>query len=385
MPNPFYAATNRAALHPTNGLLLVTRLDGPSAAIARGLVDKAMEAETNGLWGRAYIDSRGLTNGGYKAGDNWMRQAAAAARQAGYETVLDEKPETFSASYPMSQIALYLGWYDQQVSGPFTRPTVEFMPGAFAYHLYSFSAQTIRASNQSWVAVLLQKGATCTMGMVDEPYLHYTPDVSICAVALVSLGYSFGEAAYASQTALSWQTTILGDPLYRPWGQREGELRAALVQRGSPLAEWSYLMSANRKLTIRAALPVVLDALESEPATRRSAVLTEKVGDLYWAHGKIPDAIGAYEAALNRGPSPMQRLRLMLSLAEKRAVYGPDDKALAWYDTVLKEFPNYPDALKLHQQMLPIAKRIGRANVVERCEKEIQRLSAAPVNSTKRP
>ena len=144
-------------------------------------------------------------------------------------------------------------------------------------------------------------------------------------------------------------------------------------------------MSANRKLTIRAALPVVLDALESEPATRRSAVLTEKVGDLYWAHGKIPDAIGAYEAALNRGPSPMQRLRLMLSLAEKRAVYGPDDKALAWYDTVLKEFPNYPDALKLHQQMLPIAKRIGRANVVERCEKEIQRLSAAPVNSTKRP
>src|SRR5205814_2823694 len=140
----------------TKGLLMVTRLDGPSASIARGLVDKAMEAETNGVWGRAYIDSRGLTNGGYKVGDDWMRQAAQAARQAGYETVLDEKPETFSAGYPMSQIALYLGWYDQQVSGPFTRPTVEFMPGALAYHLYSFSAQTIRASNQGWVAVLLQ-------------------------------------------------------------------------------------------------------------------------------------------------------------------------------------------------------------------------------------
>ena len=36
--NPFYGATNAASLHPTNGILLVARLDGPSAAIARGQV-----------------------------------------------------------------------------------------------------------------------------------------------------------------------------------------------------------------------------------------------------------------------------------------------------------------------------------------------------------
>ena len=29
-------------------------------------------------------------------------------------------------------------------------------------------------------------------------------------------GFSFGEAASAAQTAFSWQTTIVGDPLYRP-------------------------------------------------------------------------------------------------------------------------------------------------------------------------
>ena len=385
VPNPFYGATNSAALHPTNGLLLVTRLDGPSAAIARGLVDKAMEAETHGLWGRAYIDSRGLTNGGYKLGDDWMRRAALAAQHAGYETVLDEKPETFSAGYPMSQIALYLGWYDPQVSGPFTRPTVEFMPGAFAYHLYSFSAQTIRGSNQSWVAVLLQQGATCTMGMVDEPYLQYTPDVHICSATLLSSGYSFGEAAYASQTALSWQTTILGDPLYRPRGRREEDLRADLIRRGSPLVEWSYLMAANRRLAAGGGLPVALDALEGEPATRRSAVLTEKVGDLYWALGRMADAIDTHEAALKRAPSSMQRLRLLLSLAGKRALYGPDDKALDWYEMILKEFPDSPDALRLHQQMLPVARRIGRTNVMERCEKEIQRLSPATTNATQRP
>jgi hypothetical protein len=29
----------------------------------------------------------------------------------------------------------YVGWYDGNVSGPFARPSVEFRPGAFAYHL----------------------------------------------------------------------------------------------------------------------------------------------------------------------------------------------------------------------------------------------------------
>src|SRR5665213_2631792 len=50
--NPFYDATNSASLNPLNGILMVGRLDGPDAAIARALVDKAMDAETNGLWGR---------------------------------------------------------------------------------------------------------------------------------------------------------------------------------------------------------------------------------------------------------------------------------------------------------------------------------------------
>ena len=48
LPNRNYAATNPAALHPTNGILLVARLDGPTAAIARGLVDKALVAERDG-------------------------------------------------------------------------------------------------------------------------------------------------------------------------------------------------------------------------------------------------------------------------------------------------------------------------------------------------
>ena len=72
MPNWVYGATNTALLNPTNGILLVARLDGPSAEIARGLVDKALAAERDGLWGRAYFDERGISEPGYKLGDEWI-------------------------------------------------------------------------------------------------------------------------------------------------------------------------------------------------------------------------------------------------------------------------------------------------------------------------
>jgi uncharacterized protein (TIGR03790 family) len=152
--NPCYGVTNAALINPVRGVLIVARLDGPDAKIAGTLVDKAIEAETNGLWGRAYFDLRGLANGALKLGDDWLGRAAEAARRYGFETMVDDRPETFSTAFPMSQIALYAGWYDGQVSGPFTRPPVEFMPGAFAYHLHSFSAQTARpikiGAGRSW-------------------------------------------------------------------------------------------------------------------------------------------------------------------------------------------------------------------------------------------
>jgi len=379
MPSPFYGFTNASMMHPTNSLLMVTRLDGPSAAIARGLVDKAMDAETNGLWGRAYFDARGFgTNNSYRLGDDYMRGAAAVAQRFGFETELDEKSETFSAGYPMSQVALYAGWYDQAVSGPFTRPTVEFMPGAFAYHLYSFSAQTIRSANNSWVGTFLQKGATCTMGAVDEPYLSGTPDIFVFVSRFTFLGFTFGEAAYAAQNTLSWQTTIIGDPLYRPFGKSLEALHKDLEKRQSKLLDWSHLLVVNRNLSMGSKPNDLIGYIESLPVHRQSAVLTEKLADLYGAKGSLGDAVDTCEAALKRGPSPQQKIRLLLKSGEKRALYGPDAKAFGHYETLLKEFPDYPDLLKVYQLMLPIAKRMNNLAGIERCEKEIKRLSPPP-------
>jgi len=380
--NPFYGVTNANQFHPTNGLLMVARLDGPSAAIARGLVDKAIDAETNGLWGRAYFDARGLaTNDNYRLGDDFIIGAANFARRFGFETELDEKPETFSAGYPMSQVALYAGWYDQAVSGPFTRPTVEFMPGAFAYHLYSFGAATIRSTNNSWVGTLLQKGATCTMGAVDEPYLSFTPDISVFVGVFTLGGYTFGEAAYAAQRFLSWQTAIIGDPLYRPGGKDLRVLHGELEKRQSKLLEWSHLLVINRNAAM-GSNPVELSSyIESIPFHRQSAVLTEKVSDLYWTRKSIGDSVDTTEVALNRGPSPQQRIRLLMKCAERRGLYGPDAKAYGHYESLLNENPDYPDALKIYQSMLPLAKRMRNTTAIEQCEKEIKRLSPPATNA----
>ena len=229
-------------LNPTNGILLVARLDGPSADIAKGLVDKALAAERDGLWGRAYFDARGLPKtDNYYLGDEWIQEGAEICRELGFETIVDDKPETFPASFPMSQIAIYCGWYDGNVSGPFALPKVEFMPGAFAYHLHSFSADTLRSADRNWCGPLLAKGATCTMGCVYEPYLSGTPNVAAFLARWMANGFTFGEAAWAAQPVLSWQTTVIGDPLYRPFGKSLQLLHAELSARHSPLIEWSYL------------------------------------------------------------------------------------------------------------------------------------------------
>lgn len=388
--NPFYGATNASSLQPTNGILLVTRLDGPTAIIARGLVDKALEAETNGLWGRGYFDSLGITNANaeYKLGDDWIRGAAAICRRMGFETELDVRPGffstqpkdsgTFPASFPMSQIAFYAGWYDWTVSGPLARPIVEFMPGAFAYHLHSFSAQTIRSTAANWVGPLLHKGATATMGSVDEPYLMGTPDVATFFSRFIMLGFSFGEAAYAAQSSLSWQNIAVGDPLYRPFGRRPEVQHAELEQRQSKLVEWSHLRVVNLNQATDAEMDDLIGYLEQLPLTRQSAVLTEKLADLYWGKKKLSDALDTYEQALKRGPSPLQRMRILLTLGQRRVLYGPDLAAYEIYQQFVKEYPDYPDLLGIYQKLLPLAQKLGKKEEVERYEREIKRLTSPP-------
>jgi uncharacterized protein (TIGR03790 family) len=363
--NPLYSSTNEAALHPTNGVLLVTRLDGPSAEIARSLVDKALQGEADGLWGRGYFDLRNTTDPAYKTGDEWIRNASEVCRRLGFETVVDTNSETFSAGFPMSHIAIYLGWYDPNVSGPFTRPTVEFMPGAIAYHLHSYSAHPLRSATQAWVGPLLAKGATVTMGCVEEPFLPGTPDLTIFTARMLFHGMSFGEAAYACQPVLSWQTTVVGDPLYRPLAKNPDVLKDELSQRNSKLLDWYFLRLLNINLAAGKPIAEGAGVLEEFERTKTSAVLTEKLADLYTALGKPSSAIHAYQQALGFDPSPQQRIRLLLALGEKLSSVERWAEAYNVYQSLLKETPDYPDKAGIYKRLLPLAQKLNRKSDVE--------------------
>lgn len=360
--SPFYCLTNAADLNAVNGILMVARLDGPTPELARGLVDKAIEAERDGLWGRAYFDIRGVTND-FAIGDQWLRKAAEVAKVYGFETIVDEAPQTFSASFPMSQIGLYAGWYDENVSGPFSRSKVEFMPGAIAYHLHSFSASTIRDPDKRWVGPLIAKGATATFGYVEEPYLQFTMNVGAFMERLAFLKFSFGEAAYAAQPALSWQTTVIGDPLYRPFARNPQSLHQDLEARKSKMVEWSHLRVVNLNLNSAAPKNEIIKYLEDFGTN--SAVLTEKLGDVQNAEGKTWSAINAYTQALDRNPSEQQELRLLLELGEKLKGAKQPAEALGVYKQLVRKFPTYPELAGIYKKMADLATQSGKTTEAE--------------------
>lgn len=377
MGNPFYLTTNAWALHPTNGLLMVARLDGPTVEIARGLVDKALEAESNGLWGRSYIDTRGITNGTYKLGDDWMRAAAAITHRLGYQTEVNEQEALFPTGFPMSHLAFYAGWYNTHPTGALARATMEFMPGAFAYHLHSFSASTLRSTNQYWVGPLLAKGATITMGCVDEPYLAGTPNIAVLLERIGFRRWTFGEAAYAAQGSLSWQTTVVGDPLYRPYGQPPDALHFKLEKENSPLIAWSHLRVVGLNEATGLPLNDLIKYLEDFSAvTTNSAVLLERRGHLRLAAQQFAPAAEDLAAALKQKPSPQQRLWLLDALAQVEVNLGRPQQAFNNYQQLVVAAPDYFDSLRVNKELARLARELGRKDDAEKFDKEAQRLSA---------
>jgi uncharacterized protein (TIGR03790 family) len=376
--NPLYTATNAAWFNPTNGVLMVTRLDGPTPEIARSLVDKALQAETDGLWGRAYFDWRNVADPNLKLGDDWIRMAADLSRHLGFETITNDQEATFPPSFPMSQIAIYMGWYRQHVEGPFALSNVEFMPGAFAYHLHSFSAATLRSTNTHWAGPLLAKGATATMGCVHEPYLGGTPDLAVFLARLGFERFTFGEAAYASQNVLSWMTAVVGDPLFRPFAKPPQQSHQELEANHSKLIEWSHLRVVNLAQARGAPAQELVNYLEQIPTTKASAVLSEKLGDLCAALGKPSSTVHAYERPLKLDPSPQQRIRLRLTLSEKLLALNRVEEAFSNYQKLVEESPDYADRLLIFHKLASLAQQLGRSEAAEKYRQLAEPAKLAP-------
>ena len=216
IPNPYFQSFRGIGEFENATLLLVCRLDAPAATTVRRMITDGIAAEKNGLWGRAYVDGSHNAAPGYQIGDKWLADITEQFHRVGIPVVYDDSPPIFPDSYPMTDCALYYGWYAGQMAGPFSRSDFRFIQGAVAVHIHSFSASTLRDPNANWVAPLISRGATASIGNVYEPYLQLTTHLDIFNDRLLH-GFTFAESAYMATQALSWMSVMVGDPLYRPY------------------------------------------------------------------------------------------------------------------------------------------------------------------------
>jgi tetratricopeptide (TPR) repeat protein len=214
------------------------------------------------------------------------------------------------------------------------------------------------------------------MGSIDEPYLDGTPNMEIFFACWLQGGFTFGEAAYACQRTVSWQTTVIGDPLYRPFGKTPRAQHEALQRLHSKLIEWSDLQLVDEGLVLGEKPGEMVQYLQSPGVPRDSAVLAEKLADLYQMEGQFGLSIEALRRALKFGPTPQQRVRLTLALGGRLIIDGKEKEALGLYDTFLKECPGYPDAVGLYTKMEKLATRLHQTRQAEKYAREITNLTA---------
>ncbi|MBA4062229.1 MAG: hypothetical protein C0501_00720 [Isosphaera sp.] len=233
VPNPLYFQASEGYRTRNPPVVMTARLDGPTADIAKRLVDDAVAVEAKGLAGEVVVDARGIPftfkpgtdiGFGYGGYDESMREAAALFEKAGLKVTLDQKNEVLPAGSAKG-VAIYCGWYSH---AKFV-DCCEYVPGAVAWHLASSEATTLRKPDSPvWCPNLLKKGAAATVGPVAEPYTVGFPKPAEFFGFLATGEFTLVESYARSMTTCSWMAVLVGDPLYNPF-KRNAKLKVADV------------------------------------------------------------------------------------------------------------------------------------------------------------
>ena len=200
-------------------VILVSRLDGLSEVIVRRMVDDSLQAEKEGLHGKAYFDARWPDPGdkevsGYAFYDRAIHRAARLVEKSDrMPVVIDSRQELFQPG-ECPDAALYCGWYSlSRYVDAFT-----WVKGAVGYHIASGECSTLRGSgSQVWCKMMLEKGVAATLGPVSEPYVQAFPIPDVFFGLLLDGRLTLAECYALSNPFWSWQMVLVGDPLYRPF------------------------------------------------------------------------------------------------------------------------------------------------------------------------
>ena len=237
--NPYYRGneiTHTTGIHDSPkhfssdyGTYLVTRLDGTSLKIAKGLVDKAIYAgRYTGPFNNniAYVYKQHYLDNDQEVICEVMERAGYLCKTASsypyYDRGYDPKSPTkmlggdLGGANPLWLVSPGNEYYDIWEN---------WRPGAVPIHFQSFTSPfTIRDTKSWWesvVAHLLAADATATTGTVTEPYAAYLPQPTLFFDYFLNGDgsdehhYNFAESIYLSTAALKWTNIVIGDPLYK--------------------------------------------------------------------------------------------------------------------------------------------------------------------------
>jgi uncharacterized protein (TIGR03790 family) len=218
--NPFYIGfRDRDEAIPRENVLMVSRLDGPTADSVKRIIDDTLSAEKNGLRGTAYFDARWPISpspepSGYQRYDNSIHRAAQQVEKSGRLPVrIDETPTLFQPGQ-CPDAALYCGWY----SLANYVDAFQWHQGAIGYHIASGECTTLKKKNsQGWCKRMIEDGICATIGPVAEPYVQAFPMPEVFFGFLTEGILSLAECYMVSLPYLSWKMVLIGDPLYHPF------------------------------------------------------------------------------------------------------------------------------------------------------------------------
>jgi hypothetical protein len=137
-------------------------------------------------------------------------------------------------------------------------------------------------------------------------------------------------------------------------------------------------MQADRQLAGGRPPAGIVRELSKHPRAKSSAVLSEKLGDLWRIQNRAAEAVEAYAHALGTTDSKPQRIRLLLAQADLQAALGADAGELETRRRLLKESPSHANRLEFQQRLLTLAMKNGDVELTKSCQEVLRQLTTNP-------